>query len=290
VRLQRRDASFVLKFAFNRRQRFYTIGRFGILTVDQARNEARRMLGLVASGVDPSQARMLDTVAEAPLTVGQLCDRYLSDGPSFKPDKKASSWSTDRSNIQRHVFPLLGTMHAASVTEADIASFVTRIVRGDTRADERTGPRGRAIVRGGKGTAARSLAVLGSAFNFGVRLGSVTTNPTKNVSAPKGNAPGRFLTDEEWGRLGQALTEAREGGINPEFLAAFQLIALTGCRKSEISNLTWGEVDLHNGFLRLRHSKVGPRAVPLGGDAVSLLAHLKRTASRSFPLPNISNV
>jgi hypothetical protein len=33
--------SFVLKYSFRRHQRYYTIGRYGILTVDEARNEAR---------------------------------------------------------------------------------------------------------------------------------------------------------------------------------------------------------------------------------------------------------
>jgi integrase len=197
-----------------------------------------------------------------------------------------SSWTTDRSNIQRHILPLIGMLPVASVSEADIVMFVARVVRGDSRQDERTGPRGRAIVRGGKGTAARALAVLGAALNFGIRLGIVTDNPTKNVKAPKGNAPGRFLTDEEWGRLGQAMDAVRDASANEEFLDAIQLIALTGCRKSEISGLTWSEVDLENGFLRLRHSKVGPRAVPLGDEAISLLARLKESVGDDWVFPS----
>lgn len=149
VRLQRRDPFFVLKYTFRGRQRFYTIGRHGILTVDQARNEARRLLGLVASGIDPSEKIADDPAAEPPLTVAGLCDRYLRDGPSFKPDKRESSWITDRSNIERHIVPLIGAMSAATLTESDIVLFVARVVRGDARKDERTGPRGRAIVRGG---------------------------------------------------------------------------------------------------------------------------------------------
>jgi Arm DNA-binding domain len=165
VRLQRRDPSFVLKYTFRKRQRFYTIGRYRILMVEEARNEARRLLGLVASGVDPCETRNIDRTTEAPVTVEQLCGRYLSDGPSFKPNKRGSSWATDKSNIRRQIVPLIGTLPAASVTEADIVLFVARVGHGDTRKDERTGPRGRAIVRGGKGTAARSLAVLGAAFS-----------------------------------------------------------------------------------------------------------------------------
>jgi hypothetical protein len=66
VRLQRRDPSFVLKYTFRGRQRFYTSGRHGIVTVDEARNEARRLIGLIASGIDPSAMRAIDPVAQAP--------------------------------------------------------------------------------------------------------------------------------------------------------------------------------------------------------------------------------
>jgi len=93
VRLQRRDPSFVLKYVFRSRQRFYMIGRYGVVTVDQARTEARRLLGLVASGVDPSEKVTAETNGAQPLTVAHLCERYLADGPSFKPDKKDSSGS-----------------------------------------------------------------------------------------------------------------------------------------------------------------------------------------------------
>jgi hypothetical protein len=110
--------------------------------------------------------------------VAQLCERYLSEGGSFKPDKKESSWITDRSNIRRHIIPLLGRETAATISEADVARFVGSVIRGEAKVDERTGPRGRAIVKGGRGTAARALAVLGATFNFGMRIGAVDRNPT----------------------------------------------------------------------------------------------------------------
>ena len=37
---------------------------------------------------------------------------------------------------------------------------------------------------------------------------------------------------------------------------------LTGCRKSEILNLHWDDVDHTAGELRLRDAKTGPRMVP----------------------------
>jgi integrase len=285
VRLQRRDPSFVLKYTIRGRQRFYTIGRHGVFTVEQARTEARRLLGIVASGIDPSDKAVGDLNDGHPLTVTQLCQQYLGDGPAFKPDKKNSSWITDRSNIERHIIPVLGSKPAESLSESDVVLFVAKVVRGETQKDERTGPRGRAIVRGGKGVASRTLSVLGAVFSFGIRLGVIATNPTKNVTPPKGKAPGRYLCDEEWARLGAAISGARSSGQNPTFIDAINLIALTGCRKSEICNLTWREVDFAQGFLRLSSSKVGPRAVPLGDEAIALLLHLKKVAASDWVFP-----
>jgi hypothetical protein len=52
-----------------------TIGRYGVLTVDQARKEARLKLADVTKGADPKSER--DKTRHA-LTVAQLCNEYLA--------------------------------------------------------------------------------------------------------------------------------------------------------------------------------------------------------------------
>jgi integrase len=86
--------------------------------------------------------------------------------------------------------------------------------------------------------------------------------------------------------LGAALTDARATVPNVRFIDAINLIALTGCRKSEICNLAWSEVDFAQGFLRLSKSKVGPRVVPLGDEAIALLASLKEAADNEWVFPS----
>jgi integrase len=179
-----------------------------------------------------------------------------------KPDKRESSWYTDESNIRRHIIPLLGKLTAESLDSNAVADFVGSVSKGETKTDERMGPRRRAIVRGGKATASRALSVLAAIYAFGIKRGFVKFNPAKGVKAPKSNAPGRYLTAEQWARLGQAMSaRSLQSSI---FIDAIRLLALTGCRRSEITNLKWEEVDLDHGFLRLEESKVEPRAVPLG--------------------------
>jgi integrase len=275
VRKQRRDAVFILKCSVKGRQRFFTIGRHGVVTADFARSEAQRLLGLIASGADPAKER--DT-AHADISVAQLCDSYLRLGRVDKPDKRESSWYTDESNIRRHIVPLLGKLSAASLNSNAIADFVGSVSNGETKDDIRMGPRGRAIVRGGKATAARVLSVLAAIYEFGIKRGFVKSNPAKGVKAPKTNAAGRYLTAEQWMRLGQAMS--RDSIQSRAFIDAIRLLALTGCRRSEITNLKWEELDFDRGCLRLKQSKVGPRIVPLGDAALDLLKGLPRDHSQ----------
>jgi len=53
VRLQRRDPSFVVKYSFRGRQRFYTIGRHGNVTVDQRELRPSGFSGLLRAGPIP---------------------------------------------------------------------------------------------------------------------------------------------------------------------------------------------------------------------------------------------
>ncbi len=286
VRRQTRDPSFVVKFNFGGRQRFYTIGQHGKVTAEGARNEARRVVGLVASGVDPAEKSTVGGPKSEVLTVAGLCERYLAQGAIFKPNKRQSSWDTDRSNITRHIIPLIGSKIAGELTDWDVAKLLSDVRAGKTKQDIRTGPGGRAIVRGGDGAAARCLAVLGSAYNFGIRVKAVATNPVQHVKPPKSNSPGRFLKDEEWQRLGHTLRTMREAGSYVGFVDAIGLLAITGCRKSEITRLRWSEVELAAGFLRLEHSKVGPRSVPLGDEAIVLLEQLQEAATSKWVFPS----
>ena len=60
-----------------------------------------------------------------------------------------------------------------------------------------------------------------------------------------------------------------------------RLLALTGCRKSEIMTLQWQ--DFRDGHLFLRDGKTGPRTVWLSPAARAVLNGLPRTGAWVFP-------
>ena len=159
------------------------------------------------------------------------------------------------------------------------------IANGKTAVDEKTGPYGRAIVKGGKGTATKAVTILGAIFAFAVRRGMRPDNPAHGVKKYPQKKLERFLTQSELGRLGKALSNAEEAGVNLSATNAIRLLVLTGCRKSEVLTLRWQEVDFERSCLRLPDSKTGARVIPLGAPAIELLEALPRIKNNPYVFP-----
>ena len=257
-----------------------TIGTHGSpWTPDQARKRASQILGLVAHGKDPAQEKQAD---KSVLTVAQLCDLYLKHGAATK---KASTLATDRGRIERHIKPLLGRMRVPDVKRAAVSRFLQDVAAGKTAVDVKTGARGRAIVRGGKGTATRTVGLLGGIFSFAVESGWISENPVRGVKRFRDRRNERFLDNSEMQRLGAALIGAEAAGENPYAIAIIRLLVLTGARKGEIESLRWPEVDWQFSYLRLADSKTGQKLIMLNGAAIEVLQTVPRQNASDFVFP-----
>ena len=275
--------SYVLQYRNGEgRSRRYTIGKHGSpWTCDDARTRAITLLRGIATGGDPLAEK---ATAKSVVTVADLADLYLAEGPAEKPNKKARSWEADRSNIGRHIKPLLGRRPVKQLTSADLSRFQADVAAGKSALDEKTGPRGRALVRGGKASAARTLAVLKAMLEFGVRRKMLPANPAKGVKLYKIESRERFLVDREVIVLAEALAVMEEEcSITDTMANAIRLLLLTGARKQEIATLQWAWVDLDRACLRLPDSKTGAKVVPLAAAALEILASLPRTSPYVLP-------
>jgi integrase len=261
--------------------RRHTLGKHGVLTADEARKMAKAALADVAKGNDPSAKRSEDRMA---ITVRQLCDAYLDAakkglilGKRGRP-KKASTLYVDAGRIERHIIPLLGPRAVRDLKTPDIVRFMRDIAAGKTAGDIKTGFRGRAIIKGGAGTASRTVGLLGGILSFAVLDGIIPTNPTRGVKRPADNRREVRLTHDQYRALGKALTEAEANGENQSAILGVRLLALTGCRRGEIEKLRRDEVDLAGRCLRLSDSKEGKSIRPLGSAATDLIARLPKNA------------
>jgi integrase len=125
----------------------------------------------------------------------------------------------------------------------------------------------------------RTLALLSKMFNLAELWGlrADNTNPCRHVQRYRELHRERFFTDDELMRLGQALTSMEnELAILRGVAHAVRLLALTGCRMSEILGLKWAQVDMTAGTFRLEDAKSGARTVILNDAALETLAELPR--------------
>ena len=84
--------------------------------------------------------------------------------------------------------------------------------RGERQLSAKTTTRGRAIVRGGRGAATRTLGLLGSIFQYGVRNGMVERNPVRGVEKFAYRRKSALSDPTQYGLLGQALGDIRDRG------------------------------------------------------------------------------
>ncbi|MBV1869172.1 MAG: integrase arm-type DNA-binding domain-containing protein [Marinosulfonomonas sp.] len=155
--------SFIVQYRVGGRRspvRKKTIGQFGKLTAQQARDVARKYLAEAELGRDLVAEEM---VTKRSLTVGQLCEEYMKRGTR---NKKPSTLATDSGRIKRHINPLLGKKLVIDISQNDITRFLHNVADGKTAVDIKTGKNGRSIVTGGKGTATRTVRLLGGIFSY----------------------------------------------------------------------------------------------------------------------------
>lgn len=257
--------AYVLKFRTAAgRARWATLGRVGVLSLDEARRNARAMLGDVAKGLDPLRAR---DAARGGLTVESVAARFLSSHVEAR--RKAATVRLYKLAINSHVIPKLGSIAIAELAPADVA----RVHHG---------------LHATPYLANRVLAVLSKLVSWSEQHGyrAPGANPCRGIEAYREQSRRRYLTPAELKRLGVALRFAeRRNRLPPSAIVAIRLLLLTGARVSEILSLQWRFLDLSAGSIHLPDSKTGRKTILLSPPAVAILDAWPRFAGSPYVFP-----
>ncbi len=256
--------SFVIQYRnAHNRQRRLTVGRVGVLTPEQARDKARKLLVAVSDGGDPAAERRQSRTAP---TIEDLAVRYLTEHAGQK--KKPRSAEEDARNLRIHVLPSLGSRPIAAVTRADAHAL-------------------HHAMRATPGAANRTLALLSKMMNLAELWGWKPdgTNPCRHVERYKEIKRERFLSADELARLGAALAEAEyTASLAQSILAAIRLLMFTGARLNEVLTLRWEYVSFEARTMRLPDSKTGAKTIYLNPPALEVLQGLRASADSEWVL------
>jgi len=277
------SACFIVQYRTSEgRTRRLAIGKVGTLTPENARGLARDKLTAVAHGADPSADR--HKARQDGLTVGDLCDEYMTASRAglvvtrFKRPKPQSTIRFDEGRIARHIKPLIGRQLASKLTRAEVQKMIDGIAAGKTAGVFKTRSRGKAVVTGGAGTAARVAGLLGGIWNWGERRGFVSgINPVHGVQKVGSGTRDRIASMQELKQLGDWLRSREE--VEPLNVAVVRLLALTGLRRQEACALKWHEIDFGGSCLRLETTKTGRSLRAIGASALTLFESIKRSES-----------
>ncbi len=247
--------SYVLLRDVGGRSKRVSIGPVSTMTVAEARREclARQASPEPDSASGPTRAPLFrDFVA------GEWRKTHFE---GYKPSTRRTATHL----VERRLLPAFGSKPLDRITTARIGRWFD--------AFSRTAP----------GNANHALDLLRQIINFAVARSHVETNPAQGVQRNRRTPLTRFLSREEIARLHRAL-DGRTRKTNREQADIIRLLLLTGCRRGEIVQLRWSEVD--GDRLVLSDGKTGPRTVPLNTQARRILERQPRGGSAFvFPSP-----
>lgn len=224
------------------------IGDHGVIFLQQAREIARDMLGVVAGGGDPVAARNKEKQA---LTTNESFERYMRE----HGDSKKTAEDCRRTYL-RSIQPKFGKMRLVDITYNDVYAF-------------------HAGMKATPYSANRALQLLAAVCNYAERWGARpdNSNPCRHIKRYPEPHRRRYLTPEESKAIATELNKYTS--TRPAAVAFIMLLILTGARCGEIETARWEY--LKGNALNLPDSKTGRRTIYLPNQILLLLKTLPRT-------------
>ena len=228
-----------------------TIGRFPLVTVEEARKRAAEIVGKMKAGQSYTAARRAE---RGEMRFSELFASYIER--HSKANKK--TWSEDKDKYRLHIESALGKKRLSAIDRAAVAQVHTEV--------SKTAP----IV------ANRVLALVSSVFSWAIKSGLWSgANPARGIQKNRETSRHRYVQPAEMARFFAAVGKL-ESTMARDF---FLMCILTGARRSNVAAMCWADVDLVEKIWRVPATKNGePIVIPLVPESVRILTARKAEA------------
>ena len=249
----------VSAYRWQGKQQSLTLGKYPVITLQQARQHNLEIKQLISEGINPKDkkkeqraeqdgSRLFDTIAQA----------WYVDRKAFLA---LSTFSRNYSAYTRDVKPVIGHKLIDDITSPDILTI------------------GKSIeARGANEMARRVMAEVGQIFKHAIRIGVATSNPAADLSAaikPHRTKNHSRITSKELPKLLQDI-DAYTGHITVKLGLWF--LCYTFVRTNEIRFMEWSEIDWNDKTWRIPANKMKmdrPHIVPLAPQVIKILEQIK---------------
>ncbi len=236
------------------------IGVHGVLSTEQAREEAKKLFGDIAKGEDPSAtARLKKNVR----TLTDLAHEYLASHSKIKKTQKG--YKEDEYFLNEIILKRYGRLSVEKVSTLDLQKIHVELQKTPYKANK-----------------LRDL--LSKMFNLAIQWGWRSDNPVKGVEKYKEYKRHRWLNDEEVQKLWPVL----DAYPNQNVSNVIRLLLLTGSRRNEVLHATWDQFDLETGvWTKPAHTTKQRRMehLPLSTQAIEILRSMQKDSDSTFLFP-----
>ena len=256
--------SFVVEKLINGKVKRITLGRYGELTVEQARKEAQKLLGKIATGIDPTAQKKKELIQR--ITLKEVFNDYLKSRSDLKPKT-----IYDYTRILKNVFADWQNKPLLSIKKDKVAAYHAKLGTDN-----------------GKYYANYAMRVLRALFNFAKAKyedsqghSLITENPVMRLSDTRSwfrtKRRKRYIKNHQLYEWYNATMKLENDTIRDYLL----FVILTGLRKNEAAKLTWSNIDLKDKALILPDPKNHhEHKLPLSSYVCDLL-HRRKSHTQS---------
>lgn len=264
------NKTFIIDKKINKKLYRCTIGNFGVLTLEQARAEAQKILGQLSIGIDPKKEQKTDSHPKS-ITLIQAFNDYLAARKSL-----AARTISDYEKLMRSKFRDWYCIPLSSISK----EMITK--------------RHSAIGKTSPISANNAMKLVGALFNFAMYEyddesgnSSITQNPVMKLSKTRAWYPTkRRRTKIEthqlagWFKAVQSLKKDRSTSIANTVKDYLILLLFTGLRREEGMKLIWAEKKSSNPKITKTQSVIDLKAKTL------LVRDTKNRQDHLLPLPD----
>lgn len=246
-----------------------TLGRYPALTAEMARNEAHKLLGQIATGIDPVAEKRANKMRE--VTLQEVFDDYLKARKTLK-----TKTLYDYKRVLNTAFASWRSKSLLSITKDKTAK------QHELLGKER-----------GQAYANLAMRILRALFNFAAGQyedaqgrSLITENPVKRLSQSRSwyriDRRQTYIKSHELASWYQGVQILENKTVRDYLL----LIIFTGLRRQEAAKLRWEQVDLKAHTLTIADTKNNqPHTLPLSDYLHTLLSQRKENSTNEYVFP-----